>query len=116
MGSAQLPLFVYGSLIDPVHRAEIIGRMVEAVPAILEGYERGKRRYWFIRPRAGAATSGAILSDLTGKELAALDKYEEAPTLYTRERVSVTAHNGEDRECWVYLPTGWEGEKSSSEI
>jgi gamma-glutamylcyclotransferase (GGCT)/AIG2-like uncharacterized protein YtfP len=112
MKSTQLPLFVYGSLVDPEHRAEIIGRTLEAVPATLKGYERGKHRYWFIRLRAGAATIGAILSDLTGTEFAALDEYEEVPMLYTRERISVTICGGEERECWAYLPTGWEQETS----
>jgi gamma-glutamylcyclotransferase (GGCT)/AIG2-like uncharacterized protein YtfP len=111
--SAQLPLFVYGSLIDADHRAEIIGRTVEAVPATLEGYERGKRRYWFIRPRAGTATRGMILSVLTDSEFVALDEYEEAPMLYTRDRMSVTMSGGEQRECWVYMPTGWEKQISS---
>jgi gamma-glutamylcyclotransferase (GGCT)/AIG2-like uncharacterized protein YtfP len=109
----RLPLFVYGSLADPKHRAEVIGRTVEAVPATLKGYERGKRRYWFIRPREGAATRGAILSNLTDAEFAALDEYEEVPTLYTREQITVTLGGGENRECWVYLPTGWEREISS---
>jgi gamma-glutamylcyclotransferase (GGCT)/AIG2-like uncharacterized protein YtfP len=108
--SAQLPLFVYGSLIDADHRAEIIGRTVEAIPATLEGYERGKRRYWFIRPRAGTATRGMILGDLTDSEFVALDEYEEVPMLYTREQIRVTLSGGEHRECWVYMPTGWEQE------
>jgi gamma-glutamylcyclotransferase (GGCT)/AIG2-like uncharacterized protein YtfP len=114
--SAQLRLFVYGSLVDPEHRAEIIGRTVEAVPATLKGYERGKGRYWFIRPLAGVVTAGAILNDLTGTELALLDTYEEVPTLYARERVNVTLPGGEERECWVYLPTGWEQGKPLSEV
>ena len=113
MNSMELPLFVYGSLVDPEHRAEIIGRRVEAIPATLMGYERGKRRYWFIRPQAGAATIGAILIDLTDAEFVTLDEYEEVPTLYTRERISVTLSGGEQRECWVYRPTGWEQETSS---
>jgi gamma-glutamylcyclotransferase (GGCT)/AIG2-like uncharacterized protein YtfP len=108
-----LPLFVYGSLSDPLHRAQIIGRTVEATPATLRDYKRGKSRYWFIRSQVGAITEGAILSDLTGAELAALDKYEEVPILYTRERVNVTLLRGEEQECWVYLPTGWQPGKTS---
>lgn len=116
MASTKFPLFVYGSLVDADHRAEIVGRRVEAIPATLNGYERGKGRYWFIRRRAGAATSGAILSDLTGTEFAVLDQYEEVPVLYTRERISVTLNGGEERECWVYLPSGWEQEKAPSKV
>lgn len=110
MVSSRFPLFVYGSLVDPDHRTEIIGRSVEAIPATLNGYERGKSRYWFIRPRAGVATTGAVLNDLTDKEFITLDEYEEVPTLYARQRIIVTLSGGEERECWVYLPTGWERE------
>jgi gamma-glutamylcyclotransferase (GGCT)/AIG2-like uncharacterized protein YtfP len=116
MASTEFPLFVYGSLVDADHRAEIIGRRVEVIPATLKDYERGKGRYWFIRPRVGAVTEGAILGNLTDAEFFTLDGYEEVPVLYTRERVSVTLGGGEERECWVYLPTGWEQEKMSSEL
>jgi gamma-glutamylcyclotransferase (GGCT)/AIG2-like uncharacterized protein YtfP len=105
--SMQLPLFIYGSLIDPVHRAEIIGRPIEAMAATLNGYERGKRRYWYIRARPGATVEGAILTGLTEEEFATLDEYEEVPTLYTRKRITATLGDGTERECWVYLPTGW---------
>ncbi|MGA2409825.1 MAG: gamma-glutamylcyclotransferase family protein [Candidatus Binataceae bacterium] len=107
MDSTQLPLFIYGSLLDPDQRAEIIGRPVEALPATLEGYDRGKRRYWFIVQSPGAATAGAILQRLAPADLATLDVYEEVPELYTRERVSVILDGGAHCECWVYLPTGW---------
>jgi|ERR1700722_12521869 gamma-glutamylcyclotransferase (GGCT)/AIG2-like uncharacterized protein YtfP len=103
----QFPLFIYGSLIDPEHRAEIIGRPIEALQATLNGYERGKRRYWYIRTRSDAAVEGAILTGLTVTEFATLDEYEEVPTLYTRERISVTLGDGSECECWVYLPAGW---------
>src|SRR5271168_1088985 len=106
----HFPLFIYGSLIDPEHRAEIIGRPIEALQATLNGYEHGKRRYWYIRTRSDAAVEGAILTGLTAAELATLDEYEEVPTLYTRERINVALVDGSERECWVYLPTGWAGE------
>lgn len=110
MATIELPLFVYGSLIDAEHRAEIIGRPVEALPAALPGYERGKRRYWYIRARHGALVEGAILTELTAADFAALDEYEEVPALYTRERVRVRLRDGPEQECWIYVPTGWAGE------
>jgi gamma-glutamylcyclotransferase (GGCT)/AIG2-like uncharacterized protein YtfP len=116
MESTQFPLFVYGSLADAYHRAEIIGRPIDAIPATLKDYERGKGRYWFIQPKAGAMTTGAILSDLTGTEFAVLDQYEEVPMLYTRERVRVKLDDDSERECWVYLPTGWEKEKRDQNV
>jgi gamma-glutamylcyclotransferase (GGCT)/AIG2-like uncharacterized protein YtfP len=106
--SSELPLFIYGSLLDPNHRAEIIGRPVAAVAASLHGYERGKRRYWFIRPCGNGTVEGAILTDLTAADIEVLDRYEEVPRLYTRELVTVTLADGSELECQVYLPTGWE--------
>jgi cation transport regulator ChaC len=105
--NSQLPLFVYGSLIDPIHRAEILGHFVEGVPAILHGYERARSRHWYIRPRAGAQTEGLVLSDLNAHDFAALDAYEELPTLYTREQIRVAGMDGTLIRCWVYLPTAW---------
>jgi Gamma-glutamyl cyclotransferase, AIG2-like len=104
--SEVLPLFVYGSLLDAVHRAEIIGREVAAIPATLYGFERGRARYWYLRPRAGAVTPGLILEHLTAADFVVLDRYEELPTLYTREAVEVAGQSGTVR-CWAYLPTSW---------
>jgi gamma-glutamylcyclotransferase (GGCT)/AIG2-like uncharacterized protein YtfP len=114
LSSSELPLFIYGSLLDADRRAEIIGRTSCGIPAVLHGYERAKHRYWFIRAREGAIVSGAILTDLTPAELATLDAYEEVPDLYTRERVSVTLAGNSIRECLVYLPTGWERDPRTS--
>jgi Gamma-glutamyl cyclotransferase, AIG2-like len=107
MDFMQFPLFIYGSLLDPEHRARIIGRPIEVIPATLRGYDRGKRRYWFIRRSPGAVTPGALLNGLDAADLATLDAYEEVPELYTRERVIVSVDGGILRESWVFLPTGW---------
>ena len=98
-------LFVYGSLMNPVERQRLLGRAIEARPAQLLGYVRGRKRYYFVAKQAGAATDGAILDGLTTGDLAILDAYEEVPTLYTRERIEVLAADGGKIECWIYLPT-----------
>jgi gamma-glutamylcyclotransferase (GGCT)/AIG2-like uncharacterized protein YtfP len=98
-------LFVYGSLIDPACRERILGRVVETMAAILHGYERGRGRYYFIRPRAGLNTRGLLLLQLTSADFVALDRYEEIPRLYTREMTEVVDLNGQRSRCWVYLPT-----------
>lgn len=103
----QLPLFVYGSLIDPIHRAEILGHFAEGVPAILDGYVRGRSLHWYIRPYAGAQTEGLVLTDLNAHDFATLDDYEEVPTLYTREQIEVAGTDGTLIRCWVYIPTAW---------
>jgi len=102
-----LPLFVYGSLIDPIHRAEILGHLADGVPAILHGYARGRSRYWYISRREGTQTAGLVLTDLDARDFAALDRYEDVPTLYTREQVEVAKMDGALVRCWVYLPTAW---------
>ena len=54
-----------------------------------------------------AQTEGVLLSDLDTGDLAALDAYEEVPTLYTREEIEVRQMDGTQVRCWVYLPTTW---------
>lgn len=105
--NTPLPLFVYGSLIDPIHCAEILGRIPNAVPAVLDEYERGRSRHWYIRRREGAETHGLLLFNLDARDYAALDRYEEVPTLYIRVQVDATRHDGALVPCWVYLPTDW---------
>lgn len=105
--SQNLPLFVYGSLVDPAHRAEVLGRHADGTPAILLGYERGRSRHWYVRRRAGARTEGFVLHALGESDFGVLDRYEEVPALYTREQIEVAAADGAALRCWIYLPTAW---------
>jgi gamma-glutamylcyclotransferase (GGCT)/AIG2-like uncharacterized protein YtfP len=98
-------LFVYGSLLDAAHRAALLGREVAGAPARLEGYERRRARYFYIVERASTDTPGLVLSGLCERDFAVLDRYEEAPCLYTRVKVEVTSADGAPLRCWVYLPT-----------
>jgi gamma-glutamylcyclotransferase (GGCT)/AIG2-like uncharacterized protein YtfP len=107
MDNEDILLFVYGSLMDPSERLRLLGRHVNASPARLFGYARGKKRYYFVAKQAEAVTDGAILEGLSARDLAILDRYEEVPTLYTRERIEVVAADGVKIECWIYLPTDW---------
>src|SRR5580658_4610725 len=100
-------LFVYGSLMNPAERLRLLGRPIDASPAHLPDYTRGKRRYYFVAKQSDAVTDGAILEGLTAHDLAILDQYEEVPTLYTRERIEVVAADARKIECWIYLPTSW---------
>ncbi len=100
-------LFVYGSLINPAERLRLLGRPIDASPARLFGYARGRKRYYFVAKQADAVTDGAILEGLTAADFAILDAYEEVPTLYTRARIAVAAADARKIECWIYLPTGW---------
>lgn len=98
-------LFVYGSLVDSAHRKEIIGREVDAITASLPDYERGRNIYFFVRRRTGTITQGLVLLNLSPREFDVLDRYEDAPTLYTREKTAVRDESGSTVRCWIYLPT-----------
>ena len=100
-------LFIYGALLDPGERERLLGRRIEAMPARLVGYERGRKRYFYVSKRDGAQVTGAILTALSDDDLAILDEYEEVPSLYTRERVNVVDVKDATVECWIYLPTSW---------
>jgi gamma-glutamylcyclotransferase (GGCT)/AIG2-like uncharacterized protein YtfP len=100
-----MALFVYGSLLDPVRREEIIGRQLEAMPATLHEYELGRGRYFYIRKCPGSRTPGLLILNLTSHDFEVLDCYEEIPRLYTREKVEVVEANGNSLRSWVYLPT-----------
>jgi gamma-glutamylcyclotransferase (GGCT)/AIG2-like uncharacterized protein YtfP len=107
MSEPMLALFVYGSLIDPAHRAEVLGHAADGIPAILHDFERRRSLHWYIRRCEGARTDGLLLTNLDAHDYATLDAYEEAPTLYTREQIEVTDTDGAVVRCWVYLPTEW---------
>jgi hypothetical protein len=85
----------------------LLGRPINASPARLVGYARGRKRYYFVAKKADAVTNGAILEGLNAGDLALLDAYEEVPTLYTRGRIEVLAADDSKIECWIYLPTNW---------
>jgi gamma-glutamylcyclotransferase (GGCT)/AIG2-like uncharacterized protein YtfP len=98
-------LFVYGSLLEAAFRTELLGRDVATSSATLRDYERGRGRYFFLKRQSGATTVGLLLQGLTSVDLATLDRYEELPRLYTRERISVETSTGDELRCWIYLPT-----------
>jgi len=100
-------LFVYGSLLDPARRQEIIGRQVETIPATLPGYELHRRRHFYIRKHPAKSVSGLLLLNLTPQGFEELDRYEEVPRLYTREIVYTLDDGGNRVQCWVYLPTAF---------
>ncbi|HUO03882.1 MAG TPA: gamma-glutamylcyclotransferase family protein [Candidatus Binataceae bacterium] len=98
-------LFVYGALMDAALRASIVGRSIDAIPARLIGWKRERRRYYFVERSAGETVEGAILEDLSARDLKILDEYEEVPALYTRQRIVVATRDGRSVECWIYIQT-----------
>jgi gamma-glutamylcyclotransferase (GGCT)/AIG2-like uncharacterized protein YtfP len=108
MTAASERLFVYGTLVKSSQRRRLLGREIGAERARLDGYARGRGRYYFVVACTGATVEGALLQGLSSREFAILDEYEEVPSLYTRERAVVSDFEGTAVECWIYLPTGWE--------
>ena len=100
-------LFVYGTLMNPAERLRLLGRPIDASPARLPGYARGRKRYYFVAKLEDAVTDGAILEGMGARDFEILDRYEEVPTLYTRERIEVVVADARKIECWIYLPTEW---------
>lgn len=115
-----LPLFVYGTLLMPGRRKEIIGREPGGRPARLEGYRRlviARRRYPGLLAAAGETVQGRLLEHLSPQELRRLDRYEGGEYRRLALRVAVP---GGYRLAWVYVPRkgvplgpdGWEPPES----
>lgn len=98
-------LFVYGSLLDEARRTALLGRRVATMSATLRGYARGRARYFHVTAEPRAMTEGLLLLELGTRDLIELDRYEEVPLLYTREKIAVEDGAGRPRRCWIYLPT-----------
>jgi gamma-glutamylcyclotransferase (GGCT)/AIG2-like uncharacterized protein YtfP len=98
-------LFVYGSLIDQSRRDAILERPVESAPALLRDYDRRRARHFYVFKRNGFVTRGLLLLNLTRRDFAKLDQYEEVPRLYTRAQLDVETDDGQVVRCWIYLPT-----------
>lgn len=102
---ASTMLFVYGTLLDATVRVRLLGREVASMPAALPNYARARGRYFFVQKSDGSMTPGLILVGLTARDFVILDQYEETPTLYTRELITVRVGGANLLRCWVYLPT-----------
>ena len=112
--SEVLPLFVYGTLMDPAGRARVLGARaaVTARPARLTGYRRlviPSFEYPVIVAGAPEDTvDGQLLDGLTADDFAALDAYEDVDEgLYARVRVDVRTGDGDTDDepvvAWVYV-------------
>ena len=96
-------LFVYGTLLDPDLRTEVVGRAVEGAPAVLRGWRRHAARgrsYPMILPAADAAVSGLVL-DLDPAAAARIHGYEGGE--YVRRAVTAERlADGRPVSCFVY--------------
>ncbi len=100
-------LFAYGTLQLPEKLQQIIGRTVNAEPAVLKGYRCGlvaRANFPGIVASKQGQVEGMVLFNLGFKDFQLLDHYEGE--LYQRVMVSVL-HNETPTQCWAYTIVPW---------
>ena len=90
----QHSVFVYGTLRNNLVRFYACHCLVPEKPTELQGYRKIGLN---IVPSDNDSVSGSII-DISGAQLQLVDKYENIPQRYTREKITI----GES-EHWVYL-------------
>jgi gamma-glutamylcyclotransferase (GGCT)/AIG2-like uncharacterized protein YtfP len=105
-----LPLFVYGTLTDPVFVGRLLERRLVPEPAVLLDHARGELPglgYAMVVAAEGHAAEGLLYRFLTAADYERLDAYEGvAERLYQRCRAEARpAAGGPAEPVFVYLPT-----------
>ncbi len=105
-----LPLFVYGTLTDPVFTGRLLERRVVPKPAVLLDHALGELPglgYAMVLPARGHQAEGLLYRFLTAADYERLDAYEGvAEELYVRHRAEARSPAGGAAEpVFVYLPT-----------
>jgi gamma-glutamylcyclotransferase (GGCT)/AIG2-like uncharacterized protein YtfP len=99
-----ISLFAYGTLQLPEVMAAVTGRTFDAVPAWLSDHARYRLRrriYPGLRREAGAITPGTLFLGLGPRDLARLDRFEDA--FYTRTEVTASTVSLGCQAAQVYL-------------
>lgn len=114
------PLFVYGTLMDPVMLAHVLARGFAAddlVPAAIKGFRRVGTRaagYPMLVPSPNALVEGRLLHRLGRRDIERINHYESGE--YRAELRAVASGQGQEHAAWIYValdhlrPTGepWE--------
>lgn len=87
-------VFVYGTLRSGFVRWVVLGRSVEARPAVLEGF---RREGLDLTEAPGERVAGELI-EVSAEELARLDRYERLGIRYARVRLALD----DGGEAWVY--------------
>lgn len=97
-------IFVYGTLLDPVIQLQLFGRKISPMArASLKGWKKkADKDYPYLVADESASTHGSII-ELSTKELAIADQWEEVPREYKRIKLSVTMHPEAEVMAWVYV-------------
>ena len=95
-------LFAYGTLQDTELQRILFGTACVMRRAVLPGWKLhiAPEGWLFIKPDLAATVSGSLL-ELDAAALQAADLWEEVPTLYQREKVTVLLDD-EQQEAWTY--------------
>lgn len=93
-------LFVYGTLKESSVQKEVIGRTLEGIVDVLEGYKKSKTKinnktYPIIAPDPNSSVKGLVIS-ITPEELELIDEYETK--VYKRKKVVLQS----GKMVWVY--------------
>lgn len=108
---AKLGLFLYGTLRDTQLLDTVLGRNVQAKPAVLDDYKTysvAGENFPILTPEAGAKAEGIFLDDLSAEDIARLDFYE-GPYAYTlRAGVVQSASGPIDAQFYMPEPGTWQ--------
>jgi gamma-glutamylcyclotransferase (GGCT)/AIG2-like uncharacterized protein YtfP len=96
-------LFIYGTLIDPEIQKSILGRIINGIPNILEGYEKSEieiegEKYPLTVQNKNEIVEGLVI-DINDDELKKIDEYEGVEY----KRIEIVLQSG--ISAWVYLKT-----------
>ena len=106
-------IFAYGTLMFPEVASVIAGDVGEGQAATLNGFSRYEAavrdwgRFPFIEPDERGSVDGLLFSNITARQLAQFDWFEENGSLYHREVVDSIVLSGNNRRIdapvWAYI-------------
>jgi gamma-glutamylcyclotransferase (GGCT)/AIG2-like uncharacterized protein YtfP len=94
-------LFIYGTLINPEIQKSILGRIINGIPNILEGYEKSEieidnKKYPIIIPNKNKTVNGFVI-EISDDEFKKIDEYEGIEY----KRIEVVLKSG--MLAWAYV-------------
>lgn len=105
MSYGIIPLFVYGTLLQPAIMQQVTGRIFPALPASLPGYQCYRlrnRTYPGIIVQANASVNGVVYQ-INRRALRLIDLYEDG--CYKRQVVTVTTTLGSVQAYTYVIPS-----------
>lgn len=96
-------VFAYGSLLKRQTQKELFGQSLPVFSkAVLKDWVLIKsKNFPYILPSEGKLVEGSVLQ-LTPQQLEKADQWEEIPTVYQREKLTVRTADGSYFNVWAY--------------